>query len=164
MPHRFQSTEVELFEFLLEDEFEFKVPAGQVWKALTADIGKWWGPPFTLLSDASQVSLEAHIGGRFMETCGAGDGVLLGLVTEIVTERMIRIRILRPRAGIFPHEVCFTLEHRAADLTLLKLRHESWLKRGEQAEISKHSILTIWQTVLDERLRLYLDREQQAGG
>lgn len=158
MPHRFQSTEVELFEFLLEDEFEFQVPAMQVWQAITLDVGKWWGPPFTLLSDATEVRLEAQIGGRFLEISSENDGALLGLVTEIVTGRMIRIRILRPRAGIFPHEVCFTLENLDSNLTRLKLRHESWLKRGEQAEISKHSIMTTWQTVLDERLRKYLDK------
>jgi len=163
MAHRFQSTEVELFEFLLEDEFRFKVPAMQVWQAMTNDIGKWWGAPFTLLSDASDVRLEPHIGGRFMEICGEHDGALLGLVTELVTGRMMRIRILRPRAGIFPHEVSFTLEHANDAETVLKLRHESWLKRGEQAEISKHSILTTWQTVLDERLRHYLDSSHASG-
>ncbi len=164
MAHRFQSTEVELFEFLLEDEFDFPVPAQQVWRAITEDIGKWWGPPFTLLSDATEVRLEPSIGGRFMEICGENDGALLGLVTEIVSGRLVRIRILRPRAGVFPHEVCFTLEHLSETRTKLKLRHESWLKRGEQAEISKHSILTTWQTVLDERLRQWLSEGGQATG
>lgn len=156
MAHRFQSTEVELFEFLLEDEFEFAVPSERVWQALTSDIGKWWGAPFTLLSDTTEVRLEASIGGRFMEMIDETDGALLGLVTELVHGRVIRIRILRPRAGVFPHEVCFTLERVSESSTRLKLRHESWLKRGEQAEISKHSILTTWQTVLDERLRNHL--------
>jgi hypothetical protein len=158
MAHRFQSTEVELFEFLMEDEFEFRVPALQLWTAMTSDIGKWWVAPFTLLGDATEVRLEAQIGGRFMELCGENDGALLGLVTEIITGRMIKIRVLRPRAGIFPHEVSFTLEHLEPKLTRLKLRHESWLKRGEQAEISKHSIMTTWQSVLDERLRQYLGK------
>ncbi|MCB1216177.1 SRPBCC domain-containing protein [bacterium] len=156
MPHRFQSTEVELFEFLLEDEFEFSATPERVWQALTVDIGSWWKAPYTLLSDTEEVRLEATVGGRFMESCGGEDGALLGLVTEIVRGRLIRIRILRPRAGIFPHEVCFTLEKQSDDSCMLKLRHESWLKRGEHAEISKHSILTTWQAVLDDRLRKFL--------
>lgn len=164
MAHRFQSTEVELFEFLLEDEFEFQVSPEQLWTALTTEIGIWWKAPFTLLSDASEVRLEANVGGRFMEVCGDNGGALLGLVTEIVPSRIIRIRILRPRAGVFPHEVCFSIEHLDNNACRLKLRHESWLKRGENAEISKHSILTTWQTVLDDRLRSHLESigKQQA--
>ncbi|MCB1219472.1 MAG: SRPBCC domain-containing protein [Planctomycetales bacterium] len=158
MPHRFQSTEVELFEFLLEDEFEFNVPASAVWRALTTEIGQWWKAPYTLLSDTTEVRLEPTVGGRFMESCGGEDGALLGLVTEVVTERLIRIRILRPRAGVFPHEVCFTIDRPSEDSSMLKLRHESWLKRGEHAEISKHSILTTWQSVLDDRLRKFLNQ------
>jgi uncharacterized protein YndB with AHSA1/START domain len=59
-------------------------PPDRVWRALTADLGRWWTAPYFVDPDhVTGLVLEPGVGGRFMECWGEpGQGYLLGQVVE----------------------------------------------------------------------------------
>ena len=66
----------------MENELEITLPAPaeKVFDALTAGMGDWWPHRFV---QGSTVVCEAHIGGRFYEDYGNGDGALYANVTAV---------------------------------------------------------------------------------
>jgi uncharacterized protein YndB with AHSA1/START domain len=65
--------------FEVHAEIRIDAPAEVVWRSLVEDIGMWWPHSFR----DGRVSLEAWIGGRFLEEWDGG-GALYGVVTHLV--------------------------------------------------------------------------------
>jgi uncharacterized protein YndB with AHSA1/START domain len=66
--------------FEVDAEIRIDAPADVVWRSLIEDVGSWWPHSFR---DGSRISLEAWIGGRFLEEWEGG-GALYGVVTHLV--------------------------------------------------------------------------------
>ncbi len=65
-------------------EVEIEASPQVVWKALTADIGRWWPESFYCGGGSApgRMLLEESPGGRLWEDHGAGDGLLWGVVVN----------------------------------------------------------------------------------
>jgi len=74
----------------IAQEFVLKAERRDVFRALTADIGSWWGPPY-LTNRATGLELEASVGGLFKETWGEEGGKLLATVTAVEPERVLEL-------------------------------------------------------------------------
>jgi uncharacterized protein YndB with AHSA1/START domain len=64
-------------------------PRSDVFAALTADPGGWWGHPY-LRSDATGISLDPRLGGLLVETWGDG-GSVLATVTGLTDDRYLQL-------------------------------------------------------------------------
>jgi DNA-binding transcriptional ArsR family regulator len=61
-----------------------------VFESITARIDQWWGPP-AMDARATGVSLEAGLGGRFVEHWGDTGGQMLATVTGLEADRHVRL-------------------------------------------------------------------------
>jgi DNA-binding transcriptional ArsR family regulator len=61
-----------------------------VFESMTAGIDHWWGPP-AMDARATGVSLEAGLGGRFLEHWGEAGGQIIATVTGLEADRHLRL-------------------------------------------------------------------------
>jgi DNA-binding transcriptional ArsR family regulator len=61
-----------------------------VFESITARIDQWWGPP-AMDARATGVSLDAGLGGRFVEHWGGTGGQLIATVTGVQPDRHLRL-------------------------------------------------------------------------
>lgn len=66
------ATQARMFE--IRQEVEIAASPAQVWRALTAQLGDWWGAPFLVRQDASALTLEPRVGGVMGEVWSDGGG------------------------------------------------------------------------------------------
>ncbi len=58
--------------FTVRHTVTLQVAPDQVWQGLTGDFGKWWDPAHSFFGDASKFSLDATVGGAWIENAGNG--------------------------------------------------------------------------------------------
>ncbi len=135
----------------IAQDVSIAAPPAKVFKALTDDIGAWWGAPY-LSRDAVDMSLDGVLGGPFQEIWTNGGGRLLGSVTAIDSPGLIEI------SGPFH----FGLVHGIAEFrlnavgkgTLLNFTHRAiGVVEEKFAEAAKGG----WGDLLGERLRRYAE-------
>ena len=108
-----------LDRYEIAQEVVIDAPSSKVWTALTTDIGKWWA--FRLVD--GEVSLDAQLGGHFVEKAADGSGALWGVVTQVKAGTLLR---LEGQLGMtdMPVKSHYTYELEGkGDGTLLKLTH-----------------------------------------
>ena len=70
-------------------DVDISAPPNAVFAALTRDPGGWWGPPY-LRSDTIAVTLDARLGGHFVEVWTSG-GAILATVTGLAHDRHLEL-------------------------------------------------------------------------
>jgi uncharacterized protein YndB with AHSA1/START domain len=126
----------------------------KVWKALTADIGRWW--PRTFCSpNAKKFTLEAKIGGRFFEDHGPKGGLMWGSVITLETNASLTIAADFTPAFGGPGRVytAFTLEDDGAG-TKLSVRETG---SGSLDSNTPGSLADGWRMLLEGQLKPYCE-------
>ena len=117
-------TAVSAAGFVSEHEIQLNVSPYDAFKALTAQIDRWWNPVHTYSGNADNLSLDARAGGCFCEKLDGGGSVLHMQVVYAQPGRLLRLRGgLGPLQGLgVSGSMDFALEP-VADGTLLKYRY-----------------------------------------
>ena len=141
-----------LDSFHIAQEVTIEAPREAVWKALTGNIGQWWA--FRLTDESAEMSLDARIGGIFMEHRGNGEGAIWGTVIYLKKAEILRLSGPLGMIGRAVNSVyCYELEDRAGN-TLIKLTHSAFgdidPEHGPDHEKG-------WRTLLDTYLKGYLE-------
>ena len=145
---------------LIEQELHIAAPRGKVFEALTGDITPWWGAPYLQSREnARAVTLEPHLGGRFFEEWGEGEGAIWGIVTNFRRNERIILQGSMAMNGAISGTIRFDLED-DGDGTLLKFRHAAV---GEVSRETEEGYTTGWTDILDVRLRAWLERGKRMG-
>ena len=76
----------------IEQEVTIRAPRAKVYDALVRDVNSWWA--FRGGLPGAKLILEPHVGGRFFEDLGDGEGMLHGTVTYL--KRPEKLRIVGP--------------------------------------------------------------------
>jgi uncharacterized protein YndB with AHSA1/START domain len=139
--------------FRFEDEVFLDAPPGRVFDALTFNISAWWGAPYLLLHDTTNVAVEGQLGGRFFEESGHHQGVIRGTVTAIRQDACLELTGSIGDAGVLPGVVRFDLDRREGG-TLLRLVHAGLTDRPGQAEAFRG----MWADLLKGRLKPFVER------
>ncbi len=71
-------------------DITYQASAEAVFAALTTDVGRWWGHPYLNVS-ATGVSLDATLGGLFVEEWGRGSGAVIAQVSAIERDRRLQL-------------------------------------------------------------------------
>jgi uncharacterized protein YndB with AHSA1/START domain len=74
----------------IAQEFALKARRADVFRALTTDVGSWWGAPY-LTGRATGLELDPSLGGPFREKWGPGGGKLLATVTALQPDRLLEL-------------------------------------------------------------------------
>lgn len=74
-------------------EISIAAPRQKVWRALTADIGKWWPADFYTggADNERDFLIETKPGGRMYEHWDSGGGLLWGTVVNVNPERSLQV-------------------------------------------------------------------------
>lgn len=86
------STSVEVVPFRtikIEWEFQIAAPRERVWRALAADVDKWWG--YRCFPEPTEMTLDPQAGGMLRERTPRGDSGLWGTVLEVRPLELFRM-------------------------------------------------------------------------
>ena len=110
--------------FVSEHEIRLDVSPHDTFRALTAQIRRWWNPAHTYSGNADNLSMDTRAGGCFCERLDGGGSVMHMQVVYAEPGRMLRLSGgLGPLQGLgVSGSMDFALEP-VADGTLLKYRY-----------------------------------------
>jgi DNA-binding transcriptional ArsR family regulator/uncharacterized protein YndB with AHSA1/START domain len=111
-------------------EIEIDAPRDRVFAALT-EVGQWWPHRFR---EGSAVEFEAHVGGRWYEDWGGGNGALYGIVGAL--DRPGRLSITGPLGITGPVTGVWEvrLEEAGPGRTVLRGTHRAFGDIDEETE------------------------------
>lgn len=148
-----------LVTFDIEQRIDLKAPPANVFRALTLDIGEWWGLPH-LHEDARDVVLDPVPGGLVRQVTRDGGGNVMFTVQAVRRDRLLVLNGTMGMARTVQMIVRFELEPIKGDGTRLLLRH--WAI-GELTAETADEFTKGWKDLLDKRLRAYVETGKSLG-
>jgi hypothetical protein len=128
-----------------------------VFESITARIDQWWGPP-AMDARATGVSLEAGLGGRFVEHWGDTGGQMIATVTGLEPDR--HLRLTGPfHFGLALADATFDLDD-APGGTLLRF---SFRAVGAIDPADVEGIESGWTTLVASRLKAMVETGSATG-
>ncbi len=156
------TTRIELCTAIVEQEIRIAGSPAQVYSAMTTEMGLWWDREFVMGGAATtDMVLEAHPGGRWMEVWGEGEGFIWGMVQRARKDK--GLTILVPEGVIWsgPGSITIDLEAVEGSETLVKIRHVS---TQEYSEEDGHSGYVYgWTKLYGENLKKYVETGERMG-
>jgi DNA-binding transcriptional ArsR family regulator len=136
---------------------EFVLNAGRqdVFRALTAEVASWWGPPY-LTNRATGLELEPDVGGLFSETWDGGGGKLLATVTAVEPDRLLELTGTLHLGVVFGIAE-FRLEDDPGGGTRLSFAHRGI---GEVSPEVAEAHAGGWAELLGSRLRAFVEDKE----
>jgi DNA-binding transcriptional ArsR family regulator/uncharacterized protein YndB with AHSA1/START domain len=142
----------------LEQTLDFKAPPSELFRALTLDIGEWWETPNTP-ADVRDVVFDPTPGGLIKQVTRDGGGTVLFTVQSIHRDRLLVLQGTLGLDNVILGTVRLELETIRGGTRLL-LKH--WAM-GELGPTAKEGFSRGWKSLLDEKLRAYVERGQSRG-
>jgi DNA-binding transcriptional ArsR family regulator/uncharacterized protein YndB with AHSA1/START domain len=143
----------------IEQQIDLKAPPAEVFRALTLDIGEWWGQPY-LLNDARDIVLDPVLGGLLKQLTRAGDGNVMCMVQAIRRDRLLVLNGTMGMPGAVFGSLRFELEPLRGDSTRLLLKH--WAL-GDLSPATKDHFSEGWDELLHRRLRAFVEQGKALG-
>ncbi|MFT7580632.1 MAG: DNA-binding transcriptional ArsR family regulator/uncharacterized protein YndB with AHSA1 [Myxococcota bacterium] len=137
--------------FHILQENDYAATPDAVWGALTRDIGKWWG--FHIGPDDSAITMDAHVGGQFIERWGDGEGELYATITFLKKGAKITLEGGMGMSGPGYSKFSFSLAP-VGEGTRLTLNHYC---HGQQTDTVEASFAEGWRELLGKHLRAWLE-------
>lgn len=147
-----------LVTFNIEQEADLKAPPADVFRALTNDIGEWWGRPH-LHDDARDVVLDPVPGGLVKQVTRDGGGNVMFMVQAVRRDRLLVLHGTMGMPKTVHMIVRFELEPKKGG-TRLVLKH--WAI-GELTAASRDDFTKGWQDLIGSRLRVFVETGKSLG-
>ncbi len=144
----------------IEQEILIEASRKKVFDALTRDVGAWWGKPYVSSDTSKALVIEAHVGGRFYEDYGDGDGELWGMVTQVKRGERLEITGACGMSGLVHGKFEFDLVEKGSTATLLKLSHRGM---GDVGDERKAMYDAGWRDLLGTRLKAFVETGKRYG-
>src|SRR5262249_40116807 len=106
----------------IEQQIDLKAPPAEVFRALTLDIGEWWGSPY-LVDDARDMVLDPVPGGLLKQLTRDGGGNVMCTVQAIRRDRLLVLNGVMGMPGAVLGSLRFELEPVRGGSTRLLLKH-----------------------------------------
>ena len=137
---------------------QFALNCGQAraWKAMTAELGKWWPESYLCAHESKGIRLETKLGGRLFETDGKRGGLVWYTVNMIDPGRSITMvgHCGPPFGG--PSTSILKLSLAGTRTTsMLTVNDELF---GRVSPSMAKSILTGWEYLFGQGLQAYIER------
>jgi DNA-binding transcriptional ArsR family regulator/uncharacterized protein YndB with AHSA1/START domain len=148
-----------LVTFTIEQEIDVKAASADVFRALTLDIGEWWGQPH-LRDDARDVTLDPVPGGLVKQVTRDGGGNVMFIVQAVRRDHLLVLHGTMGISNMVHMTVRFELEPAKGGGTRLLLKH--WAI-GDIAAAIRDDFVRGWQDLLGTRLRAYVETGKSLG-
>jgi DNA-binding transcriptional ArsR family regulator/uncharacterized protein YndB with AHSA1/START domain len=148
-----------LVTFNIEQEIDVKASPADVFRALTLDIGEWWGKPH-LHDDARDVVLDPVPGGLVKQVTRDGGGNVMFMVQAVRRDRLLVLHGTMGMPKVIHMTVRFELEPMKGGRTRLLLKH--WAI-GDLTVATRDDFIKGWQDLLGSRLRAYVETGKSSG-
>ena len=139
-------TDTSTHSFHIEQAITLSAPPERVWKALTGEVGSWWG--FHIGPDDSDISLDARVGGQFIERWGDGEGELYATVSFLRKGKKITLEGGMGMSGPGYSKFSYTLEPKNEGTEVL-LTHDC---HGLRDPVAEAGFREGWDTLLSKNL------------
>lgn len=150
---------IDLSSLIIQMEETIHAPAEKVFAALTGDLSGWWGFPFLINpEDASGVTIEPELGGKFYESWRDGGGVILGTVSRLKKNRRLVLQGYMSLPGPLCGIIDFELVPVSESVTIVKLHHSAFGTFDWQA--NRH-YEPGWKHLLGTRLKAYVEEGRE---
>lgn len=133
----------------IEQKVFIKAKREKVFTSLTANVSHWWGRPYIINDQTTNIILEPKIGGQFYETWDNVQGYKWGEVTALITNHVLEITGPFGMDGLNHAKIRFTLEDEQ-DGTNLLLSHQAM---GPLDDKNKANYEGGWKDLLGIRLK-----------
>jgi uncharacterized protein YndB with AHSA1/START domain len=143
----------------IEQEIELKASPADVFRALTLDIGEWWGPPHAR-DDARDIVLDPVPGGLVKQVTRDGGGNVMFMVQALRRDRFLVLNGTMGIPNMVQMTVRFELEPMSGERTRVLLKH--WAV-GDLTPAMKKDFIKGWQDLLNTRLRTYVETGKSLG-
>jgi len=143
----------------IEQQIDLKASPAEVFRALTLDIGEWWGQPY-LLDDARDIVLDPVPGGLLKQLTRDGGGNVMYTVQAIRRDRLLVLNGPMYMPGAVFGSLRFELEPARGGSTRLLLKH--WAI-GDLSPATKDHFTRGWNELLDRRLRAFVEQGKAQG-
>jgi len=142
----------------IEQEVRIEAPPSRVFEALTQDVAAWWGAPYLINQNATDIVLEPRVGGRMYEVWGQNkdkskaedEGALWAVVTAIERNKRLTLSGHMGMSGAVSGFIAYALEPAGKSATTLKLTHRAI---GEVSEETRQNYSGGWSDLLATRLK-----------
>jgi DNA-binding transcriptional ArsR family regulator/uncharacterized protein YndB with AHSA1/START domain len=143
----------------IEQQIDLKAPPAEVFRAVTLDIGEWWGQPY-LLDDARDIVLDPVPGGLLKQLTRDGGGNVMCTVQAIRRDRLLVLTGTMGMPGAVFGSMRFELEPVRGGSTRLLLKH--WAL-GDLSPATKDHFAKGWNQLLNRRLRAFVEDGKAQG-
>lgn len=122
--HRSKEQVMEIRQISIKQSIEIDAPKDAVWEAITGDIGGWWGAPYMLDDESTEITVDARLGGLVAE--GHGETRMAwGTITGICPGNLLEFAgAMGMGLGTYG-QVSFGLAEADGGGTRVVLRHEA---------------------------------------
>ncbi len=148
----------------IEQEVRIEASPSRVFEALTHDVAAWWGAPYLVNQQATDIILEPRVGGRMYEvwgqTEGGEEGALWAVVTAIERNKQLTLSGPMGMSGAVSGIITYALEPAGKSATTLKLTHRAI---GEVTEETRQNYSGGWSDLLATRLKQFVETGKRAG-
>jgi DNA-binding transcriptional ArsR family regulator/uncharacterized protein YndB with AHSA1/START domain len=128
----------------------------RVFDALAVHVASWWGAPYLLAADATNLVLEPQPGGRFYEEWGHRQGALRGIVAAVKQDE--RLDLTGAIFGTGVMALAFGLERREGG-TLLTAS----VTGAPESPTSRAAIAAALEDLVRARLKRFVERGIRTG-
>jgi DNA-binding transcriptional ArsR family regulator/uncharacterized protein YndB with AHSA1/START domain len=143
----------------IEQQIDLRAPPAEVFRALTLDIGEWWGQPY-LLNDARDIVLDPVPGGLVKQLTRDGGGNVMYTVQSIRRDRLLVLSGTMGMPDAVLGNVRFELEAVRGGGTRLILKQ--WAL-GDLSPATKERFTKGWDELLNRRLRAFVEQGKALG-
>lgn len=145
--------------FEIEQNIEINAKPEEVYNALTQNIANWWGRPYIINEQATELTLEPKVGGLFYESWGENEGFKWGEVTYIKNNEVLEITGTFGMRNAIHSKVCFTLSKKGMG-TNVELSHTAF---GGVDDKTKEGYSGGWKDLIGLRLKKFVEEGTKMG-
>jgi uncharacterized protein YndB with AHSA1/START domain len=143
----------------IEQKIFIEAKREKVFEALTTNVSNWWGRPFIINEQTTNIILEPKIGGRFFESWEKEQGYKWGEVTYLKNNEILEITGPFGKRDALFGKVCFTLENHKTGTNIL-LSHQMF---GQVDEETKKGYSSGWEDLIGKRLKTFVEKNEKLG-
>lgn len=147
----------QLNQMSIKQSIDIEAPKQVVWEAITSDVSGWWGSPYLLNDESTEITIDAQLGGLVAESNGESR-MAWGIVTGVCPAAYLEFTGAMGMDLGTHGQVSFELA-KAGDGTRLTVRHEAI---GPFGPGSQQAYSDGWADLL-QRVRLLLEHHEEYG-